>query len=200
MHLAQRLYRGVILPAEIDRRAVTGVVPALKVLPGFVSYTTVDFGAGLFGSFTLYARQEEAERVSAAAPGVVRNSLSDLVPGQAELRSGTVLRRFRTGEKASMLVVRRYDGCADTAELERRISTQLLPRFAGLPGFQGYCLADDGQGRVTSMNLFGTREDAEVLNALAAPLVQRHLSDLLPLPPETLVGQVLSETRGAEAP
>ena len=71
VHLVQRLYRSVILPAEIDRRVVTGIVPALRTLPGFISFTTVDFGGGRFGSFTLYARREEAERVSAAAPSVV---------------------------------------------------------------------------------------------------------------------------------
>lgn len=197
MHLVQRLYRGVILPTEIDRRVVTGIVPALRVLPGFLSFTTVDFGGGLFGSFTLYARREEAERVSAAAPGVVRNSLSDLIPGPAALRGGEVLHRLRTTGKASTMVLRRYDGCPDPVELERRIATLLLPRFAALPGLHGYCLVDDGQGRVSSLNLFGTPEDADVLGMLAAPLVQRHLSDLLPLPPETLVGKVLSETLAA---
>jgi hypothetical protein len=194
VHLVQRLYRGVILPTEIDRRVVTGIVPALRVLPGFISFSTVDFGGGLFGSFTLYARRDEAERVSAAAPGVVRNSLGDLIPGPAEVRGGTVLHRRRTEGKASVMIVRRYEGCADPAELKRRITAQLLPRFAALPGLHGYCLVDDGQGRVSSLSLFGTPEDADVLGVLAAPLVQRNLSDLLPLPPETLVGQVLSES------
>lgn len=198
VHLVQRLYRSVILPAEIDRRVVTGIVPALRTLPGFISFTTVDFGGGRFGSFTLYARREEAERVSAAAPSVVRNSLGDLIPGPAELRGGEVLRRMRTAGKASVLVMRRYDGCPDPAELDRRIATQMLPRFAALPGFHGYCLVDDGGGRVSSLNLFGTPEDADMLGVLAGPLVQRHLSDLLPLAPETLVGQVLSETLAAE--
>lgn len=198
MHLVQRLYRGVILPAEVDRRAVTGIVPALRILPGFISYTTVDFGSGLFASFTLYAGRVEADRVSAAAPGVVRNSLSDLIPGEAELRSGDVLHRQRTADRASIMVLRRYGGCPDPAELSRRIATQMLPRFAGLQGFNGYILSDDGAGRVSSVNLFGTPEDAEFMGMMAGPLVQRLLPDLLPLPPETLVGRVLSESLATE--
>jgi hypothetical protein len=49
---------------------------------------------------------------------------------------------------------------------------------------------------VTSLNLFGTVEDSEVANALVAPLVRLHLDGLLPQPPETRVGTVLSDIHG----
>ncbi len=196
MHLLQRLYRGVVLPIEIDRRAVTGIVPALRTRPGFMGYMTVDFGGGVFASYTAYADKAASEAVLAAVPGVIRSSLSDLMPHAAEVSGGTVLHCHRGPGKAGVLTVRSYAGCSDPAELERRVASQLLPRFVAVPGFQGYLLLDAGQGRVMSLNLFGTLEDAEVLNAMAAPLVQRTLGDLLPSPPETLVGRVLSEIRG----
>lgn len=195
MHLLQRIYRGVILPQEIDRRAITAALPAMRTVAGFLGYTTVDFGGGVFATFTLYAGREQAETVTAAVPGVIRSSLSDLIPRPPELRQGSVLSSHRTEEQAGVMVMRRYAGCDDAAELDRRIAQLLLPRFAVLPGFQGYSLVDEGGGYVTSLNLFGTAEDAEVLDGLAAPLVRRHLSDLLPLPPETMTGRVLSEIR-----
>lgn len=195
MHLLQRLYRGVVLPIEIDRRAMTGVVPALRTRPGFMGFITVDFGAEVFATFTAYADKADSEAVLAAVPGVIQRSLSDLIPRPAEVSGGDVLLRHRADGRAEVLVVRRYSACADAAELAQRVGTQLLPRFTALPGFKGYMLVDAGQGEVLSLNLFGTAGDADVLNTLAAPLVRQHLADLLPMPPQTLVGQVLSDIR-----
>lgn len=196
MHLVQRFYRGVMLPAEIDRRAVTAVVPALRTQPGFMGYTTVDFGAGLFGTFTMHTDRAQSDEASAAVPGVIRSSLADLIPHLPVQRGGEVLQHHRSGGRATVMVVRHYDRCADAAELGRRVAEQILPRFSVLPGLQGYTLVDEGAGRVTSLNLFGTVEDSEVANALVAPLVRLHLDGLLPQPPETRVGTVLSDTQG----
>lgn len=195
MHLVQRLYQGVIMPMEIDRRVLTGVVPALRIKPGFMGYMTVDFGGGVFASYTAYAEQAQSEEVLTVVPGVVRTSLADLIPRAAEVTGGNVLRHHRGPSTARVMVMRSYDGCPDLVELDRRIATRLLPRFAALPGFHGYMLLDAGRGQVLSLNLFGTPDDAEVLNGLAAPLVRQHLADLLPAPPETRMGRVLSEIR-----
>lgn len=193
MHLVQRLYRDVLLPEEINRRVVTAAVPAMRTLPGFLGYTMVDFRSGRLGSYTMFAHQAEAERMAAEVPALIRVTLADLIPLPGELRAGEVLLHHRSTGPAGTMAVRRYAGCTDTPELARRIGTQILPRFAALAGFQGYTLVDEGEGQVTTLSLFATAADLEVAGALVAPLVGLHLPDLLPGPPETMVGRVLSE-------
>lgn len=191
MHLVQRLYRDVLLPEEINRRVVTAAVPAMRTVPGFLAYTLVDFRGGVLGSFTLFADRTGADRMAAAVPALVRGTLADLIPLPPEVRAGEVPLHRRVAGRADAMAVRRHAGCTDVPELARRIDTLILPHLAALPGFHGYTLVDEGQGRVSSLTLFGTRAELEAAHAQVGP----DLAALLPGAPETMVGRVLSDNR-----
>jgi len=90
---------------------------------------------------------------------------------------------------------RKYDGCKDTAALNRRVQDTLVSKVKAMKGFRSYTVVDLGGGSVASISVFDTRADAEAANASVRGLVQQSLLDLVPNPPTVMVGEVLSETR-----
>ena len=196
MFIAQRMYRDVLLPVEVDRRVVTGLLPAMRSLLGFTGYTTVDFERGRFGTFTEYRDRAAAEVVCSATPGVIRSIVADLIPAPPVFSIGTVLCRERREGHAGYLVHRTYAGVGDAGELAGRMSERLPAAMAAAPGLLGCTLMDMGDGHAVWLSLFDTYGHAECGHAPMDAIVRQHLADLLPHPPETLTGKVLSEIRG----
>ena len=91
--------------------------------------------------------------------------------------------------------IRKYAGCKDVQELNRRVVAVLVPVLRASPGYQSYAVVDLGNNAVASISMFDTREQAESATLQARELVQKHLSDLVPNAPEVTIGEVLSESR-----
>jgi hypothetical protein len=91
--------------------------------------------------------------------------------------------------------IRRYAGCKDVHEANRRVADNLIPMLRGFPGFQSYSVVDLGRGTVASISVFDTRDDAESATTRVRTIVQEHLADLLPNPPEVMIGELLSKHR-----
>lgn len=194
MFIAIRVYRGTSNPEEINRRIVACLVPVLRRMPGFRNYTTVDLSGGTICSVSLFDSRAEADAATAEARGIVQATLTDLVPNPPEVRMGVVMSSVRGEGGPSHIAIRTYDGCKDAQELDRRIGAHLMPTLRAMPGFRGYTTSDLGGGRVASISLFDSAVNADNANAQVRPLVAAHLADMLPTPPEVLVGRVLSET------
>jgi len=89
---------------------------------------------------------------------------------------------------------RRYEGIDQSRieELSRKVNETLIPRLSKLPGFQGYFLAEVGDGVVRSTTLFETSGQAEDSTRIAAEWMQEEkLEKLVPNPPKVTVGKVL---------
>ena len=90
---------------------------------------------------------------------------------------------------------RRYEGIDQSRieELSRKVNESLLPRLSKLPGFQGYLLAEAGEGVVRSTSLFDTSSQAEESTRVAAEWMQEEkLEKLVPNPPKVTVRKVLA--------
>ena len=93
------------------------------------------------------------------------------------------------------IAIRKYSGCKDPAEINRRIVASLVPILRKMPGFRSYTTMDIGGGVVASISEFDSRADAEYANNQARELVRQTLTDLVPNPPEITVGETLSQVR-----
>ena len=91
------------------------------------------------------------------------------------------------------IAIRKYAGCKDVREVNRRVVASLIPSLREFPGYQSYSIVDFGNNTATSISVFDTREQAEDATQRVWDIVQRTLSDLLPNPPEVTIGEVLSE-------
>lgn len=189
------MYRGVILPIEVDRRVVTGLLPAMRTLLGFTGYTTVDFERGRFGSFTEYRDRAAAEVACSASPGAIRAMVADLIPTPPDSSLASVLYASRLEGHAGYLVHRAYSGCRDVGELARRVNEGPPPGSAAAPGLRGFTLMNMGDGKVVSLTLFDVMGNAETAHDHVEALVDPDAADLLPQRPEVMVGRVLSEIR-----
>lgn len=91
--------------------------------------------------------------------------------------------------------IRRYAGCKDVQEVNRRVVTNLIPTLRAFSGYQSYSIIYLGNGTVVSISVFDTREQAECATQQVRGLVQEHLADLIPNPPEVTIGELLRENR-----
>jgi hypothetical protein len=103
-------------------------------------------------------------------------------------------------EKAKMeaymfVSIRKYVGCKDVHEVNRRVVENLIPTLRGFPGFQSYSIIDLGGGSAASISVFDTQDHAESATERVRSVVREHLVDLLPNPPEVTIGELLSEHR-----
>jgi hypothetical protein len=97
---------------------------------------------------------------------------------------------------------RRYEGIDQSRieELSRKVNESLIPRLSKLPGFQGYFLAEAGEGVVRSTSLFDTSSQAEDSSRIAAEWMQEEkLEKLVPNPPKVTVRKVLAHEAKAPA-
>lgn len=93
------------------------------------------------------------------------------------------------------VAIRKYAGCRDVREVNKRVVENLIPTLRGFPGFQSYSIVDLGGGAAASISVFDTREHAESATDRVRGIVQQHLADLIPNPPEVTIGELLSEHR-----
>ena len=95
--------------------------------------------------------------------------------------------------------IRRYEaieqGRAD--ELVKKADDTLLPSLSELPGFNGYYLIEAGNGVMSSIGFFDTKEQTDESTRIASNWVrEQKLETALPNPPKITSGEVvLHKTR-----
>ena len=95
--------------------------------------------------------------------------------------------------------IRRYEaieqGRAD--ELVKKADDTLLPSLSELPGFNGYYLIEAGNGVMSSIGFFDTKEQTDESTRIASNWVrEQKLETALPNPPKITTGEVvLHKTR-----
>jgi hypothetical protein len=89
------------------------------------------------------------------------------------------------------VIIRKYTGCPDVREANRRIQT-VAESITGLPGLQSYGVIDLGDGQLATVGLFETRAQAEQSAEVARSMRMQGFTDILPNPPEISMGEVLS--------
>lgn len=179
--------------AEIVRRAEEGFVPIISAVPGFISYSMVDFGGGNVATMSVFQDQTAADESSSRAATWVRANLAALAPNPPQVLPAAVLLRDATADPAGYGVVRLYDGVdpAKVDEIVRRVREGLLPIMRGVPGYVSYTAVDAGDGVVGSASTFADQAAAEESNRRAAAWVRANLVPLLPNPPRVETGRVL---------
>ena len=89
------------------------------------------------------------------------------------------------------VMIRKYTGCPDVQEANRRVQA-VVQGITDLPGLQSYGVVDLGNGQIATVSLFDTRDQAMQSVEVARSLIQEHnFADLLPDPPEIIMGEVL---------
>jgi hypothetical protein len=95
--------------------------------------------------------------------------------------------------------IRRYEAIeqARTGELVKKADETLLPSLSELPGFSGYYLIEAGNGVMSSIGFFDTKEQADESTRIASNWVrEQKLETALPNPPKITSGEVvLHKTR-----
>jgi hypothetical protein len=100
--------------------------------------------------------------------------------------------RYQSEGEAMFVTVRRYTGCKDPQELNRRVCELVPGVIKTLPGLHSYSIVDHGNGVVATVGIFDTREHAENSANVVRPIVAQHLAELLPNPPEITIAEILS--------
>ena len=94
------------------------------------------------------------------------------------------------------ITIRKYAGCGDMKEVNRIAMAELAPVLRKVAGFHSYVVVDMGNGVGASIGIFANKAAAEAGNQRAREVVGKtKLHELLPNPPEIIMGEVLSETR-----
>jgi hypothetical protein len=93
--------------------------------------------------------------------------------------------------------IRRYEGvdAARTNEITGKVNDTLVPQLRELPGFSGYYLIDAGNGVLSSLGLFETREQADESTKLVANWVTKeHFDTAIPNAPKITSGKVVAHS------
>jgi hypothetical protein len=91
--------------------------------------------------------------------------------------------------------IRRYDGVDQNrvVELTGKANETLIPKLSKLPGFKGYFMIEAGNGVVSSLGLFETREQADESEKVAASWIRdERLETAIPNPPKITSGKVVT--------
>jgi hypothetical protein len=95
--------------------------------------------------------------------------------------------------------IRRYEAIDQgrTSELVKKADETLVPSLSELPGFSGYYLIEAGNGVMSFIGFFDTKEHADESTRLASNWVrEQKLETALPNPPKITSGEVvLHKTR-----
>ena len=59
------------------------------------------------------------------------------------------------------------------AEVTRLVNEEFIPRIKNLPGFLAYYLVGTGEGFMASVSVFGTKDEADESNKMAASWSRR---------------------------
>jgi hypothetical protein len=92
------------------------------------------------------------------------------------------------------VTIRRYEAIeqARTDELVKKADETLLPSLSELPGFNGYYLIEAGNGVMSSIGFFDTKEQADESTRLASNWVrEQKLETALPHAPKITSGEVV---------
>jgi hypothetical protein len=95
--------------------------------------------------------------------------------------------------------IRRYDGVDQnrTVELTGKVNESLVPQLSKLPGFKGYFMIEAGNGVLSSLGLYETREQADESTKLAAGWIRdEKLENAFPNPPKITSGKVVTHQNG----
>jgi len=76
--------------------------------------------------------------------------------------------------------IRRYKTDSAT-EIARRVNQQFLARISNVAGFSVYYAIDTGEGMITSVSVFETKEGQEESNRVAAAWIKESLPGMLSL-------------------
>ena len=91
------------------------------------------------------------------------------------------------------IVIRRYrmdpDNIDDVIDLVRN---RLLPAIITIPGFKGFYEVHSAEDCLLSVNIFADKAGADLSNSISRELVKELASDILPLPPEIIQGDVVT--------
>src|SRR5690242_7429994 len=74
-------------------------------------------------------------------------------------------------------------------ETVQRANAEFAPMLRQAPGFLSYWVVDGGQGQLTTISAFETRQQAEASSQQAATWVKQNLAALLPNPPTITSGE-----------
>jgi hypothetical protein len=95
--------------------------------------------------------------------------------------------------------IRRYDGVDQnrTVELTNKVNETLVPKLSKLPGFKGYFMIEAGNGVMSELGLFETREQADESTKLAESWIRdERLETAFPNPPKITSGKVMTYKNG----
>ena len=93
--------------------------------------------------------------------------------------------------------IRRYEGvdAARTNEIVGGVNETLVPRLRELPGFSGYYLVEAGNGILSSVSLFETREQTDESTKLVDKWVtDENFSQAMPNAPKITSGKVVAQS------
>src|SRR3954466_124886 len=89
------------------------------------------------------------------------------------------------------VVIRRYPGGARADEVARRVGEGLVPVLRRQPEFRAYYAFVGEDGRPVSVSIVESRSAAVVANERARDWVASNMADLIPDPPEVMMGEML---------
>jgi len=93
--------------------------------------------------------------------------------------------------------IRRYEGvdAARTNEVVGGITETLIPKLRELPGFSGYYLIEAGNGVLSSLSLFETREQADQSTKLVEKwITAQNFGNAIPNAPKITSGKVVAHS------
>jgi hypothetical protein len=93
--------------------------------------------------------------------------------------------------------IRSYQGVDQNraAELTAKVNQALLPKLSELPGFAAYYLVDAGNGFITSVSLFETREQGEDSTKFVTRWIRdEKLDTMIPNEPKIASGKVVAHS------
>jgi hypothetical protein len=99
--------------------------------------------------------------------------------------------------------IRRYEAVDQnrTDELVRKADETLVPSLTELPGFNGYCLIEAGNGVLSSIGFYDTAEHADASTRVATNWVrEQELEKALPNAPTITTGEVVVHKMGEVVP
>jgi len=95
--------------------------------------------------------------------------------------------------------IRRYDAIDHerTSDLVQKVDETLVPSLTELPGFNGYCLIQAGDGVFSSIGFYDTAEHADESTRVATNWVrEQKLENVLPNEPKITTGEVVAQKMG----
>jgi hypothetical protein len=91
MFCALRQYEDCADVAELQSRVEKELLPALRDMPGFISYMVIDCDDGDVTSISLFETLEQTEEANTMVAKMVKSSLADLVPEGPTISVGEVI-------------------------------------------------------------------------------------------------------------